>query len=206
GGTSKTAYADRGSDYGDGPSYGGSKNPYGENYAGNYKSHDNNREGGYGPPPKENDNFSNEQLTQKSTDTIYISNLSKEVTEEKLAEYFGSLGMLKMDKRTQKPKIAIQIILREEPSATDVLRLVVTHLEMKADSAVDILDHQEVGIGVVVAEHHLMVAAITTTTEAMEAAAATEIMIVAMIKTMEDRTNRMIDKNAGKILDIVLTS
>ncbi|CAG8669794.1 14865_t:CDS:2, partial [Acaulospora morrowiae] len=113
GGTNKTSYGDRGSDYDDGASYSGNKNPYGEDYGGNYKSRDNSREGGYGPPPKDDGAFNNYgnrsedgSMTQ-SVDTIYISNLSKEVTEEKLADYFGSLGMLKIDKRTQKPKIWI---------------------------------------------------------------------------------------------------
>ncbi|CAG8544205.1 11755_t:CDS:2 [Diversispora eburnea] len=117
GGTNKTSYPDRGSDYGDGPSYGGNKNPYGENFSNSYKSRDNSRDG-YGPPSKEGntfdsygsrseDNFTDESLVQTSADTVYVSNLSKDVTEEKLIDHFGSLGMLKIDKRTQKPKIWI---------------------------------------------------------------------------------------------------
>ncbi|CAG8789077.1 1981_t:CDS:2, partial [Racocetra fulgida] len=94
-GTNKTGYSDRDNDYGEGPGYGGNKNPYGDNYGGNYKSRENNREGGYGPSSKDGasyDNFGNHpedgSVVQKSTDTVYISNLSKEVTEEKLADYF----------------------------------------------------------------------------------------------------------------------
>lgn len=50
------------------------------------------------------DNYAGDSVVQTISDTIYISNLSKDVTEEKLAEKFGSLGMLKIDRKTQKPK------------------------------------------------------------------------------------------------------
>lgn len=47
-------------------------------------------------------------------DTIYISNLPQDVTEEKLAEHFGSIGIIKTDKKLRKPKskeiITIEII------------------------------------------------------------------------------------------------
>ena len=48
------------------------------------------------------------------SDTIYISNLSKDVTEEKLAEKFGSLGMLKIDRKTQKPKSKLIHKMKDE--------------------------------------------------------------------------------------------
>ncbi|CAI2163670.1 12013_t:CDS:2 [Funneliformis geosporum] len=122
GGSKTTGYADRSSDYGDSSSYGGNKNPYGDSYS--YKPRENDgREGGYsGPPSKEGgsydsygsrsdggykDNFVDDSVVQTINDTVYISNLSKDVTEEKLAEKFGSLGMLKIDRKTQKPKIWI---------------------------------------------------------------------------------------------------
>ncbi|KAI7862284.1 hypothetical protein BDF14DRAFT_1857652 [Spinellus fusiger] len=44
---------------------------------------------------------------QKQADTIYISNLPQEVDEDKLAAHFGSIGVLKMDRKTRKPKIWI---------------------------------------------------------------------------------------------------
>ncbi|KAI9470968.1 MAG: hypothetical protein EXX96DRAFT_586372 [Benjaminiella poitrasii] len=44
---------------------------------------------------------------QQIDDTIYISNLPQDVTEEKLAEYFGSIGIIKTDKKLKKPKIWI---------------------------------------------------------------------------------------------------
>lgn len=34
--------------------------------------------------------------TEKSPDTIYISNLSTDVTEDKLADFFGSIGIIKV--------------------------------------------------------------------------------------------------------------
>jgi RNA recognition motif-containing protein len=40
-------------------------------------------------------------------DTIYISNLPQEVTEEKLASHFGSIGIIKTDKKLRKPKSKI---------------------------------------------------------------------------------------------------
>ncbi|KAI8978008.1 hypothetical protein BDB01DRAFT_800374 [Pilobolus umbonatus] len=42
-------------------------------------------------------------------DTIYISNLPQDVTEEKLAEHFGSIGIIKTDKKLKKPKIWIYV-------------------------------------------------------------------------------------------------
>ncbi|KAH8547924.1 hypothetical protein BGW37DRAFT_508407 [Umbelopsis sp. PMI_123] len=44
---------------------------------------------------------------EKSHDTIYITNLPDTVTEEKLAEVFGSIGIIKHDKKADKPKIWI---------------------------------------------------------------------------------------------------
>jgi RNA recognition motif-containing protein len=41
---------------------------------------------------------------EKAHDTIYITNLPDTVTEEKLAEVFGSIGIIKMDRKTEKPK------------------------------------------------------------------------------------------------------
>ena len=44
-----------------------------------------------GPPP--------------STDTVYISNVSKDITEEDLVPYFGQIGLIKKDKTTMKHKV-----------------------------------------------------------------------------------------------------
>jgi RNA recognition motif-containing protein len=41
---------------------------------------------------------------QKIDDTIYISNLPQEVTEEALAAHFGSIGIIKTDKKLKKLK------------------------------------------------------------------------------------------------------
>lgn len=40
-----------------------------------------------------------------SADQVYVSGLSQDVTEEDLASHFGSIGMLKEDKKRGKPKI-----------------------------------------------------------------------------------------------------
>jgi RNA-binding protein FUS len=39
------------------------------------------------------------------TDTVYVSGLPRDTTESSLAEYFGSIGVIKMDKKTRKHKI-----------------------------------------------------------------------------------------------------
>ena len=39
------------------------------------------------------------------TDMVYIQNLPKNITEDDLAEYFGSIGILKQDKKAKRPKI-----------------------------------------------------------------------------------------------------
>ncbi|CAG8569279.1 613_t:CDS:10 [Ambispora gerdemannii] len=122
---------DRVNNYGEGSGnsgYNDNKNQYGDSFSGSggaYKPRDNVRDTGYGPSPKETVSYDNygsnrgagddgsykdyneDSVVHKSTDTIYISNLSKDVTEEKLANFFGGLGKIKIDKRTQKPKIWI---------------------------------------------------------------------------------------------------
>ncbi|ORE21159.1 hypothetical protein BCV71DRAFT_241842 [Rhizopus microsporus] len=49
-------------------------------------------------------------------DTIYISNLPQDVTEEKLAEHFGSIGIIKTDKKLRKPKTTITY---DDPPSAD---------------------------------------------------------------------------------------
>lgn len=39
------------------------------------------------------------------TDTVYVSGLPPDTTETSLAEYFGSIGIIKLDKKTKKHKI-----------------------------------------------------------------------------------------------------
>jgi RNA-binding protein FUS len=46
-------------------------------------------------------------MTQYSPDTIYITNLPQTVTERDLAEKFGSIGVIKHDKKLDKKKIWI---------------------------------------------------------------------------------------------------
>lgn len=42
---------------------------------------------------------------EPDTDCIYISGLSQHVTEEDLAQHFGSIGIIKQDKKLKKPKV-----------------------------------------------------------------------------------------------------
>jgi len=44
---------------------------------------------------------------EKSPDTIYISNLPKDVTEQRLVDYFKTIGIIKIDRKTQGPKVWI---------------------------------------------------------------------------------------------------
>jgi RNA recognition motif-containing protein len=39
------------------------------------------------------------------TDTVYVSGLPKSITEADLAEFFGSIGIIKLDKKTKGKKI-----------------------------------------------------------------------------------------------------
>jgi hypothetical protein len=78
------------------------------------------------------------------------------------------------------------------------------HQEMAVTAVVDILEHQEVGIEHVAVA--LLMAVMVMTIEAMEAEAiAIMIVHIVMIKDIEGKTNKMIDKIAGKILDIFHT-
>ncbi len=43
-------------------------------------------------------------LDDNGTDQIYISGLPRDVTEEQLAEFFGQIGLIKMDKKKRPPK------------------------------------------------------------------------------------------------------
>lgn len=39
------------------------------------------------------------------SDTVYITGLPPDTTEESLAEYFGSIGVIKIDKKTRGKKV-----------------------------------------------------------------------------------------------------
>lgn len=75
---------------------------------------------------------------------------------------------------------------------------------MAVTAVVDILEHQEVGIEHV--EVALLMAVMVMMIEATEAEViAIMIVHMVMIKDIEGKTNKMIDKIAGKILDIFHT-
>jgi len=42
---------------------------------------------------------------EEQQDTIFVSGLSEDTTENQLQEHFGSIGLIKMDKKTRRPKI-----------------------------------------------------------------------------------------------------
>lgn len=39
------------------------------------------------------------------TDTVYVDGLPLDVSEKEIAEYFGSIGVIKVDKKARRPKI-----------------------------------------------------------------------------------------------------
>jgi hypothetical protein len=83
------------------------------------------------------------------------------------------------------------------------MHLVLIHQETVVTAAVDILEHQEVGIEHVAVA--LLMAVMVMTIEAMEAEAiAIAIVRMVMIKDIEGKT-KTIDKIAEKILDIFHT-
>jgi len=40
-------------------------------------------------------------------DTVFVSGLPEDVTDDQIAEFFGSIGIIKIDKKTSRPKIWI---------------------------------------------------------------------------------------------------
>jgi RNA-binding protein FUS len=57
--------------------------------------------GGFGGPP---DHFGHQDSNQ---DTVFISGLPDDISEDQLVSHFGSIGVIKIDKKTGKPKIWI---------------------------------------------------------------------------------------------------
>ena len=54
-------------------------------------------------------------------DTIYISGLGKDVTEDKLEGHFGAIGIIKVDKKTRTKKIWVY---KDKASGEPKVRLV----------------------------------------------------------------------------------
>lgn len=44
-------------------------------------------------------------MSLPDTDTVYVDGLPSDVCEKEIADHFGSIGLLKVDKKTRKPKI-----------------------------------------------------------------------------------------------------
>ncbi|CAG2121662.1 unnamed protein product, partial [Medioppia subpectinata] len=57
--------------------------------------------GGFGGP---GDHYGQQDMNQ---DTVFISGLPDDISEDQLASHYGSIGMIKIDKKTGKPKIWI---------------------------------------------------------------------------------------------------
>lgn len=57
---------------------------------------------------------------EKAHDTIYITNLPDTVTEEKLAEVFGSIGIIKHDRKNDKPKSKAAVTVHTSTHKTHI--------------------------------------------------------------------------------------
>ncbi|KAG5670345.1 hypothetical protein PVAND_000619 [Polypedilum vanderplanki] len=91
-----------GNNYGGGNDYQGNGNNYrggnfnkGGNFGGNNRSGGYNNKGGSG----------GDMVVQD--DTIFVSGMDPQITESEINNHFGSIGIIKKDKRTNKPKIWI---------------------------------------------------------------------------------------------------
>lgn len=45
------------------------------------------------------------QFEVPNTDTVYIQGIASCTNEDRMAEFFGSIGKIKMDRKTKKPKV-----------------------------------------------------------------------------------------------------
>ncbi|KAJ3043415.1 hypothetical protein HDV00_005113 [Rhizophlyctis rosea] len=93
-------------------SYGsGGNQDYGKSQGGggyqSRDSHGGSRGGGGGGGSYGADSGGGQQSGGKvySQDTVYVSNLPQSVTEESLTAHFASIGIIKIDKKTNKPKV-----------------------------------------------------------------------------------------------------
>jgi len=113
-GTNQNNYSLAASDYNTNfPSYGsggggGGYNQRGPKGGNNSNYRGNNRNSGQGFDNKESrNNFGASSGMEEQQDTIFVSGLPEETTEEELISHFGSIGLIKTDKKTRKPKIWI---------------------------------------------------------------------------------------------------
>lgn len=44
-------------------------------------------------------------VPEQQQDTVFVSGLPDDVTEEEIASHFGAIGLIKIDKKTNRPKI-----------------------------------------------------------------------------------------------------
>lgn len=89
------------------------------------------------------------------TDTVYISGFPENITEEEIAEYFGSIGVLKLDKKARPPKPKIWLYRDKTTGALKGDGTVSYEDPFAAGSAVEWFNNKEwKGEGVMVARQH----------------------------------------------------
>nr|CAD7203510.1 unnamed protein product [Timema douglasi] len=78
-------------------------------------------------------------------DTVFVSGMSPHMTEEDIAQHFGSIGVIKTDRRTMKPKIWMY---KDKLSGKPKGEATVTYDDSNAaKSAIDWFDGQWPGDG-----------------------------------------------------------
>eukprot|EP01117_Protostelium_nocturnum_P008261 TRINITY_DN294_c0_g1_i4.p1 TRINITY_DN294_c0_g1~~TRINITY_DN294_c0_g1_i4.p1 ORF type:complete len:382 (-),score=163.84 TRINITY_DN294_c0_g1_i4:793-1791(-) len=78
-------------------------------YSSHYSGRDEPR-GGYGRDERQSREDNRREPADpvaKPPDTVYISGISKNATKEQLAQHFGSIGLIKTDKRTREKRIVL---------------------------------------------------------------------------------------------------
>lgn len=88
------------------------------------------------------------------TDTVYISGFPEDITEPEIAEYFGSIGVLKLDKKARPPKPKIWLYRDKTTGALKGDGTVSYEDPFAAGSAVEWFNNKEwKGAGAMVVAH-----------------------------------------------------
>lgn len=70
----------------------------------NFRNNQGNNKGNFNKGPRGNYGSSGSGMEEQQ-DTIFVSGIAEDTTEEQLIEHFGAIGIIKLDKKTRKPKI-----------------------------------------------------------------------------------------------------
>jgi RNA-binding protein FUS len=80
-------------------------------------------------------------------DTIFVSGMDADVTEEEIVHHFGAIGIIKKDKKTQKPKVWIY---RDKATGAGKGECTITYDDPHtASSAIEWFDGKDMGSSVI---------------------------------------------------------